>query len=477
MLFRVLSELGPLLLRRGAPGPGRYRDLRVLYSTVMAPPYANPYPLSDRQVLCGPRWPDENRSGRVVSRQTPLGTYDVGGIVERLPRAQRPEVFFAYVDATGACLPLNTRSLRCPRVALIADVHHRESPIARLLEYLARERFDYHFIVAARQHARWFQAARLPNLYACGAAMLVRPYQGAIRTAAEREPVIAFAGQAGRFHPRRARLLQAMRAAQLPVKAGEMQQAEALELFAGARLSFNCSLNGDLNMRVFEALSAGACLLTDRLCPEAGTDSLFTDGRDLVCFDAAEDLVEKARHYLARPDEAAAIAASGRQAWEARMRPERKVAEIMDLVIGGRAAPALGLDLQRSAPPLDDRFGPRLACYQVLQELNRQMEQVRVGFTPGVFDFETDARDLLRLRAARLGADHAADRRWDVVVTTWQDIGALEGSGRPIAAERWLVVGNAQEEGPGAVARMDRRGCRLVSALPGVDLFESAAPG
>lgn len=40
---------------------------------------------------------------------------------------------------------------------------------------------------------------------------------------------------------------------------------EMAEKYAQSKIIFNCSLNGDVNMRVFEAMCSGSCLLTDRV--------------------------------------------------------------------------------------------------------------------------------------------------------------------------------------------------------------------
>ena len=49
----------------------------------------------------------------------------------------------------------------------------------------------------------------------------------------------------------------------------------AADMCASSVVSFNASLNGDLNLRVFETLSAGGCLLTDRLSAQSGLDLIL----------------------------------------------------------------------------------------------------------------------------------------------------------------------------------------------------------
>lgn len=64
-----------------------------------------------------------------------------------------------------------------------------------------------------------------------------------------------------------------------------------------------------VNMRLFEATGMGACLLTDN--PET-VGEYFSVGSEVVGFTDANDLIEKATHLIAHPEEADQIAARGR---------------------------------------------------------------------------------------------------------------------------------------------------------------------
>jgi spore maturation protein CgeB len=62
------------------------------------------------------------------------------------------------------------------------------------------------------------------------------------------------------------------------------------------------------NMRLYEATGSGALLLTDR---GSNLHELFEPGREVVVYEGASDLADKAAHYLAHDDERRAIAAAG----------------------------------------------------------------------------------------------------------------------------------------------------------------------
>jgi spore maturation protein CgeB len=62
------------------------------------------------------------------------------------------------------------------------------------------------------------------------------------------------------------------------------------------------------NMRLYESTGMGSLLLTDA---KANLLELFTPGREVITYEDADDLVEKAQHFLTHEDERAAIACAG----------------------------------------------------------------------------------------------------------------------------------------------------------------------
>jgi spore maturation protein CgeB len=70
--------------------------------------------------------------------------------------------------------------------------------------------------------------------------------------------------------------------------------------FVKARAGFNISIKRDLNMRVFEIMSTGTPLLTNRNVE--GLGDLFNSGEHYWGYDGLEDLVEKAGYLLELSD-------------------------------------------------------------------------------------------------------------------------------------------------------------------------------
>lgn len=105
----------------------------------------------------------------------------------------------------------------------------------------------------------------------------------------------------------RTELLEKLTAAVPRAFVGRAYFQEMAQIYRQSRLAFNCSVRNDVNMRVFEALAGGALLLTNDLSANGQAD-LFQDGRHLATYTSAEELLEKARYYLAHEEQRRQIA-------------------------------------------------------------------------------------------------------------------------------------------------------------------------
>jgi len=79
--------------------------------------------------------------------------------------------------------------------------------------------------------------------------------------------------------------------------------------FVKAKLGFNISIKKDLNMRVFEVLSTGTALLTNRNVD--GIDEFFEDGVDYFGYEGKEEMVEVAHYALSHDKIRKQVAESG----------------------------------------------------------------------------------------------------------------------------------------------------------------------
>jgi hypothetical protein len=83
---------------------------------------------------------------------------------------------------------------------------------------------------------------------------------------------------------------------------------EYSRMLSRCKILFNCSMDNDLNMRVFEAISIGRLLITDKV---EGQDELLKDGEHYVSYDSWEKLDNLIRYYLDNQKEREKIASAG----------------------------------------------------------------------------------------------------------------------------------------------------------------------
>ena len=346
----------------------------------LAPPDYYPRPLfSEREVFCGPGCPTVEGGDGFASLNTLPGEYDLTAVVACLPVHQRPELIVVKADASRDNLPRGLDRLPGTKVLLVGDTHHFASPLRTLLAYGAMESFDAVVLDHTRQHAHAFLEAGFDRVYWIPAVDYALRRRD-IPAASERP--LTFVGQIGAFHPWRRHVLDRLVAAGLPLTAMRAAPETAADIYAASQVTLNVSLNGDLNLRVFEALGAGGFLLTDALSEEAGLERCFTPGRHLVTYRSPDELVELARHYLDHPEEAMEIRRAGQAHLLDAHSPQVKRAQFFAAVFDDRVDPALEVrGERRGLAPLPARstgVRRRLAAYEALQRLQLTASRLTV---------------------------------------------------------------------------------------------------
>jgi GT2 family glycosyltransferase/2-polyprenyl-3-methyl-5-hydroxy-6-metoxy-1,4-benzoquinol methylase len=91
---------------------------------------------------------------------------------------------------------------------------------------------------------------------------------------------------------------------------GQVPHTQMAEVYSRARIVINCCLANDLNMRVFETLSCGALLITNRL-RDNGQEELFQDRGHLVEYESIGEALDLIAYYLEHEDERDRIADAG----------------------------------------------------------------------------------------------------------------------------------------------------------------------
>lgn len=392
-------------------------DPVTLFCCLAPPDYYRRPLFSDREVFCGPDCPTVETGDGFSSLNTPHGEYDLAAVIARLPAHQRPELIVVKADATRRNLPRGLDRLPGTKVLLVGDSHHLAGPLRTLLAYGAMESFDAVMLDHTRQHAHLFLEAGFERVYWIPAVdYALRRRDILAEPPADFRFDLTFVGQIGVFHPWRRHVLDRLSAAGLPLIGMRAEPERAADVYAASRVTLNCSLNGDLNLRVFEALGAGGFLLTDALSPDAGLERCFTPGRHLVTYRSPDELVELARHYLDHPDEAMAIRRAGQAHLLEFHSPQVKRAQFFAAVFDDRVDPALELRSERrglrALPARGIGFQRRLAAYEALQLLQLTASRLTVHTGAGqgtgggadedgfAADLRAMARDLPRMAFA-----------------------------------------------------------------------------
>lgn len=363
--------------------------MRILFSTGSSAGYMAPPLLGDEQIVCGPDWPNRDIGGVALSRNTPLGDYDLAAVAARLPSDQQPDAVVCLVDASWRNLPRNLGAFRCPKVLLVADTHHLNHPITGMIRYAASEPYDRIVLLYDRHHWEFFRAAGLKNLHWFPG--LTFPHEDAVvaaaRHSAEPAPRLAFVGQTGICHPRRIQMLTQLRAHGVPLEMKGLPQREALGFYRGSSVGFNASLNGDLNLRVFEILASGAMLLTDELTSASGLAEMLRPGEEFQSYRSPAELIERAKHAVAQPAEARKIGDAGARWFDEHFSAGKRRQAFAALVADGTSHPAFALPGARtySASTLPAKGRDRLVRgYEYVQELHRNLDRVTVALDPSV---------------------------------------------------------------------------------------------
>ena len=101
------------------------------------------------------------------------------------------------------------------------------------------------------------------------------------------------------------------------------------DYYAGYSFAFNCSLNDDLNMRVFETMGCGCLLFTDRLSSESGLDDFFIDKEHLILYNNESELLELVQYYQNHIDDGIEIAKNGQKEVHLNHSYEKRAQEIL----------------------------------------------------------------------------------------------------------------------------------------------------
>ena len=237
----------------------------------------------------------------------------------------------------------------CPSAVVLIDLH-QELHIRLLFA-----RFFDHVFVAQRDYLERFKADGCVNVHwlPLGADPGVHYVEGL-----SRDIDVGFVGKLGNPSTERNRILSHvlsrfctndMRIHYAPAEMGVV--------YSRSKIVFNKSIGGDVNMRVFEALAAGALLVTDRI--SNGLDLLLSEGVHYIGYDTPEEAVAQIERFLSDENGRSSIAQAGQNLLFSRHTYATRLSRIIQVVMAsGSARPALA----RSVLPAQRRlWGAELA--------------------------------------------------------------------------------------------------------------------
>lgn len=229
-----------------------------------------------------------------VNFSTPL--VHVSEAFARFPGGVSPDLLIVHDNSAPIGL-LGLETVTIPMIFYSVDTHHHSF----LHRSLARV-FDTTF-VAQRDYIPPFEEDRSPVAWLpLWASEVIEPVE-------EKSHGAVFVGTLNpALNPDRVRFFGELeRHVPLLCMSGKWQ-----EIFPRSEIVINQTVKGDLNFRVFEAMGAGALLLTERT--PNGLFDLFNEGEHLITYtkgDVAE-AAHQIRTLLANPARTCAIAARGR---------------------------------------------------------------------------------------------------------------------------------------------------------------------
>ena len=352
--------------------------------------------LQDDECVAGPHYSHWRKGGKWKFMNTPGGQFDYSIVTNQSEGVTSFDTIVVHADSTMGCLPRNLPA-NATKVLLVGDTHHLSQPIQKLIAYAASEPFDA-IVLWNRQHAHFFTEYGLQNIFWLPGLIFAIP-EG--RKFDNRKKQIAFFGQLGPHHPRRQRIVTALKAEGVSLVGGTMPRSDSLDLVAQSLASLNISLNGEWNLRVFETTSRGALLLTDRLSHYSGLSLFYPENESQITYDNSDELQRSINQIIKNPDGISAIAQKGYETTQRHFSFAARKETFFALVEDGITLDLFRLQGEpRCALPIANREAlvRRIQIYEWMQELHRVNETVSIFLAPGVSPLViSDLADLVRL--------------------------------------------------------------------------------
>lgn len=260
-----------------------------------------------------------------LANLTVRGAVDVAEICSKQNFA--PELVLFIEGGTMRVFPTGLEHMPCLTAWYGIDTHMdyaKHLRIGRLFDvtFIAQKEFVERLRQDGLRQVYWLPLAFAPELHP--AEMLDRCYD------------VAYVGSSrATVHPARHALLAAIRREVPHVFMGAANPQDMGRIYAQAKLVFNKSVNNDVNMRYFEAMGAGAVLLTDH-AHENGAEELFTAGEHYLEYRDEQTLCSLINGLLQDPERCRCIGDAARKHVLASHTYKHRVERMLTLVGGAR---------------------------------------------------------------------------------------------------------------------------------------------
>ncbi|MFA6989855.1 MAG: glycosyltransferase [Candidatus Gastranaerophilaceae bacterium] len=204
---------------------------------------------------------------------------------------------FLWVESIPGYFPLNMDKLKCPTACYFIDSHLNLNWHIQWAPY-----FDYVFI-AQKEYIPDFKKAGCRNVYwlPLGCDPEIHSQKTKIK-----EYDVGFVGSL--VDKRRIELTTKIHL-NFNLHYEKAFLDDMANVFSKSKIVFNNAIKNDLNMRVFEVMSTGSFLLTDKA---VGLEEMFVDKEDMVIYED-DNILKKIKYYLDNEEEREQIAKRGQQ--------------------------------------------------------------------------------------------------------------------------------------------------------------------
>ena len=381
---------------------------------------------------------------------------DISGLVQELKKKYNwaPDLFVAKVDAFFRIIPRNVSVLECPKVLILGDTQHGVKPLANMIDYATSEKYDFYITDHKRHHLWFYHLAGIKKSYWLPGLFLKPPQPGFEKqplSAAHLNPDLltnraVFIGQVD-HHPRRVRIFKELRTAIPYFTRGMLGQADSLKAYNLADISLNISLNGDLNLRCMEIISAGGTQISDRLSDESGLNLILKEDEEIILFDTIDEILEKIHFYHNNRDLNNKIRENAFQRYQKEYAPE-KMLKIFNDIIENREIEEryTSASLSRIKHIPDSVFShERIRVYEFVQEQHKNAEFLKILFDGRVdFSAPEDFLDLPRLEIVVINLSMEKTKRLEKYIQAAPDANRLKIVGKIGTEDKFdlLIVPN-----------------------------------